>query len=181
MKYQAITWEKYMKEKIMAIVVVLGIICCFFTPTAIGETDEVQGTFTPISTGVAISCNKSTPAFGNIDLGSSAENVSFNVTNDGDTNCSVTMTAQDGAGTWDLVAGTSSPATNDEYCINMNPNATGYLDVFSQQTVASDLPPSGVAWNYTHFDLKVFVSDYTTEGTPGQQTFYANLTASAIS
>ena len=29
--------------------------------------------------------------------------------------------------------------------------------------------------------LKVFVSDYTTEGTPGQQTFFANLTASAVS
>lgn len=164
-------------KKIIAIAICLCILA--YVPTVYGAT-TVTATFTPISTGVAISCNKTAPAFGDIDLGSSGVNESFNLSNIGDTTADVTMTAEHGTGTWDLVAGTSSPATNNEYCANMNPNATGYVDVQTQKTVADDLVPSGL-WNYTHFDMKVFVSDYTSEGTPGQQTFYGNLTASASS
>jgi len=165
-------------KKIIAILMATAIVICM-SSTAFGAT-EVAGTFTPLPSGIEIACNKTAPGFGEITLGTSAENKSFNVTNEGDVNCSVKMTAGDGAGTWSLVAGTESPATNNEYCINVNPNATGYVDAQSEKTISSDLPPAGVAWNYTHFDLKVFVSYYTTEGTPGEQTFYANLTAAEI-
>lgn len=164
-------------KKLIAIAICICI--CAYAPMVYGAT-TVTGTFTPIATGVSISCNKTAPAFGNINLGESKQNISFNVSNVGDTTCDVTMTAEDGSGTWALVAGTSSPATSNQYCVNMNPNATGYVDVQAQKTVADDLVPTGV-WNYTHFDMKVFVSDYTSEGTPGQQTFFANLTASASS
>jgi len=169
-------------KKLIAIAIALSILA--YVPIVSSETDTVTGTFTPISTGVSIACNKTAPAFGNIDLGSNAENISFNVTSDGDTSCSVVMTAgYKGTNTWTLVAGTSSPATTNEYCVNMNPNASGYLDVYTEQTVAAELSPTGVfvPWNYTHFDLKVYISDYTSEGTPAEQTFYANLTAAALS
>jgi hypothetical protein len=168
-----------MKKTIVMLMVVLSTILCM-VPATFGVT-TVTGTFTPIPTGVSIACNKTAPGFGNIALGSNAENISFNVTNEGDVNCSVKMTAGDGAGTWALVAGTTSPATTNQYCVNMNPNLTGYVDVFTEKTVSLDIPPSGNTWNYTRFDLKVFVSDYTNEGTPAQQTFYANLTAAALS
>lgn len=167
-------------------IIVLAIVLCIFAyvPIASSETDTVTGTFTPISTGVSIYCNNTAPAFGNINLGANYVVSKFNVSSDGDTNCSVKMTAgYKDSNTWELVAGTSSPATNDEYCVNMAPNGSGYVDVYTEQTVASDLPPTGVSvpWNYTYFNLKLFVSDYTTEGTPGEQTMYANLTAAAIS
>ena len=165
-------------KKIIAIAIVL---CIFaYMPMVSSETDTVTGTFTPVPTGVSIECNNTSPAFGNINLGESKEKAGFNVTNEGDVNCSVKMTAEDGAGTWTLVAGTASPATTNQYCVNMDPADTGYVDVFTEQTVKADLPPSGSGANYTKFDLKVFISDYTSEGTPAQQTFYANLTAAAL-
>ena len=167
-------------KKITAISIAAAIVMCMI-PTTIGETDVVTGTFTPDPTGVAISCNKTAPGFGEINLGASAANNSFNVTNDGDVNCTVVMNASDGAGTWTLVAGTSSPATTNQYCINVNPNGSGLVDVIDEVSISSDLPPAGIAWNYTHFNLTVFVSDYTNEGSPAQQTFYANLTAAALS
>ena len=168
-------------KKIIALIIVSSILLFTFMPSVMSVDTTVTGTFTPISTGVSIACNKTAPAFGNINLGENKEDVDFNVTNEGDVNCSVTMTAGDGAGTWLLVAGTSSLATSNQYCINMDDNDTGYSDVYTQKTVSSDLPPSGAGWNYTKFDLKVFVSQFTSEGTPGQQTFYSNLTASALS
>lgn len=166
------------KTIIILVIALLTIIC--MTSNGLSDT-TVTGTFTPIPTGVSIACNNTSPGFGNINLGESGEVVDFNLTNEGDVNCSVTQTAEDGAGTWDLVAGTSCPATTNEYCVNMDPQDTGYVDIQTQKTVISDLPPSGSPGNYTKFDLKVFVSDYTNEGTPAQQTFYANLTASALS
>lgn len=166
-----------MRNKILAILITVVLLSAL-VPTAMGETDTVTGTFTPLPTGVSISCNNTAPTFGNINLGSDKEIVYFNVTNTGDVNCSVKMTAEDGAGTWTLVAGTSSPATTNEYCINMDPQDTGYVDVQTEKTVKADLSPSGI--DYTKFDLKVFVSDFTSEGTPDEQTFYANLTASAL-
>ncbi len=172
-------------KKIIATLIAMAVVICM-SPTAFSAT-EVAGTFTPVPTGVAISCNNTSPAFSNIDLGASGEIKWFNITNDGDTNCTVVTTAQDGVGTWDLVAGTSAPATSNEYCINVNPNGTGYVDAQTEKTIASDIPPSGIesgdgTWhNVTKFDLKVFISDYTSEGTPGEQVFFVNLTASAIS
>jgi len=165
-------------KKILAIIIATVIIG--FLPT-VNSTTTVTGTFTPVATGVSIACNNTAPTFGNINLGSSAENLSINVTNDGDTNCSVTMTAEDGPGTWALVAGTTSPATSNEFCINGDFDDAGYVDVQTEKTVASDLSPQGGGRYHVKIDLKVFVSDYTSEGSPSQQTFYANLTASAIS
>ena len=150
-------------------------------PSTVKGATEVQGTFTPTGASISIDCNKTAPAFGNINLGSNGENLSFNVTNEGNVACTVVMTAGQGTGGWTLVAGTASPATTNEYCINMNPNATGYVDAQSEQTIVSYLKPSEGGVNYTYFDLKLFISDFTNEGTPGQQTFYANLTASEAS
>lgn len=165
-------------RKLVVIAIVLGIF--LYMPTAFGAT-TVTGTFTPIPTGVSIQCNNTSPGFGNIDLGASGIINDFNVSNDGDVNCSVTMHAENGSGTWQLAAGTSSPATTNEFCVNMDPDDGGYDDVYTAQTVAADIPPSGGGTNYSHFDVQVFVSDFTNEGTPGQQTFYTNLTAAAIS
>lgn len=164
-------------KKLIAIVLVL----CIFAhmPTAFGAT-TVTGTFTPIPTGVSIACNNTSPGFGNINLGENKAIDQFNVSNDGDVNCSVVMTAQEGAG-WSIVAGTGSPATSNEYCVNMDPWDSSYVDVYTQKTVSSDIPPAGAGTNYTYFNLTVFVSDFTTEGIPGEQTFYTNLTASALS
>ena len=167
------------KQIIIAIVVLICL--ALYSPSAFSAT-TVTGTFTPSGASLSIACNKTAPAFGSVNLGSSAENLSFNVTNEGNVACSVTMTAEQGPpGNWTLVAGTSSPATNDEYCVNMNPNATGYVDVQSQQTVVSYLKPSGGGVNYTYFDLKLHLSDFTNEESPDEQTFYANLTASEAS
>ena len=167
------------KEKIVAIGITLCILS--WTPSVLGAT-TVTGTFTPIPTGVSIACNKTSPAFGEINLGASKANDSFNLTNEGDVNCSVTMTAEgDASGGWDLVAGTSSPATSDEFCINMDPHTGSYVDVQAIKTVSADIPPSGAGTNYSYFNLTVFVSDFTTQGTPGAQTFYTNLTAAALS
>ena len=168
---------KNTKKTIKMLVVAMAIVCA--SPMVFSAT-TVTGTFTPTSSGISIACNKTAPTFGDIALGANAENTSFNVTNEGATNCSVKMTAGEGAGTWTLVAGTASPATTNQYCINVNPNASGYVDAQAEQTISSDLPPAGIAWNYTHFDLKVFVSEYTNEGAPEEQTFYANLTAAEI-
>lgn len=165
-------------KKLIAIAIAATLILAF-TTIAGGETDQVQGTFTPTGGTVAISCNKTTPAFGNINLGASAVNHSFNVSNDGTTNVSVVTTAAS-AGDWALVAGTSSTAASDEYCVNMDPGG-GYVDIYTQQTIIADMIPAGTGTNYTFFNLTVFVSDFTTQGTPSQQTFYTNLTAAAVS
>jgi len=166
-------------KKIIAVLIAIAVVICM-SPTVFSAT-EVAGTFTPIPTGVSIACNNTSPAFGNINLGASYQVTLFNVTNEGDVNCSIVTTAGDGAGTWTLVAGTSSPATNNEYCVNINISDAGYVDAYTEKTVSSDLPPAGAGGNYTHFNLTVFISDFTTEGTPGEQTFYTNLTASALS
>jgi len=165
-------------KKLIAIVIVMGIFS--YMPTVLGAT-TVTGTFTPVPTGVSILCNNTSPGFGNIDLGASGIVNDFNITNEGDVNCSVTMHAENESGSWTLVAGTSSPATTNEYCVNMDPDNGGYDDVYIAKTVVADMPPSGGGANYTEFDLQVFVSDFTNEGTPGQQTFFANLTAAAVS
>ena len=178
-KYQNKIMEKRHMKKITAISIAAAIVMCMI-PTTIGETDVVTGTFTPTSTGVSISCNKTAPTFGDIALGASAANNSFNVTNDGATNCTIVTTAGDGAGNWTLVAGTASLATTNQYCININISSAGYLDAYSQQTISSDLPPAGGGTNYTSFNLTVFVSDFTSEGVPDEQTFYTNLTAAAL-
>jgi hypothetical protein len=170
-----------MMKKTIAVLTTLVLISTV-TPV-LGGDEDIAGTFTPVSSGISISCNNTSPGFGNIALNGEKEITDFNLSNEGDTNCSVTMTAEDGAGTWTLVAGTDSPATTNEYCVNMDPQDGGYVDVQAQKTVISDLPPAGAAnWgNCTFFDMKVHASKYTNEGTPGQQTFYANLTASALS
>lgn len=162
-------------KKVLAIAVMMCIILCFI-PIAESDT-TVTGTFTPISTGISIYCNKTAPGFGNVNLGESAENISFNVTNEGDVNCSVTMTAEDGAGNFSLVAGTSSPSGADKYCVNMNPALAGYVDVYTQQTIVADMPAAGEVGNYTRFDLKIYLSTSASEQAPPQQTFFANLTA----
>lgn len=172
--------EKRKMIKRIAIFAIAIILCMGMMPVALSAT-TVTGTFTPLPTGISISCNNTAPAFGNINLNSEKEVSNFNLSNDGDTNCSVTMTAIHSAGTWTLVAGTSSPATTNQYCVNMDPNDAGYVDVQAQKTIVSDLPPSGAGTNYTKFDLKVIISQFTDEGAPAQQTFFANLTASAIS
>ena len=163
-------------------IILVGLIFLFgFMPVEIAETDvAVTGTFTPTPSGVSISCNNTSPIFGAINLGGNGIVGAINVSNDGDVNCSVTMQAEDGAGTWTLVAGTSSPATTNEYCLNVNPADMGYVDAYSEQTISSDLPPSGAGQNYTYFHLKLYVSQYTDEGTPSQQTLYSNLTASSL-
>lgn len=160
-------------------IIIMAIIISMMPVTTSSTT--VTGTFTPLSSGISIACNNTAPAFGNVNLNSNKEVSNFNLTNEGDTNCSVVMTAVHSAGTWTLVAGTSSPATSNQYCVNMDPNDAGYVDVQAEKTVVSDLPPAGAGTNYTKFDLKLFVSQFTDEGTPGQQTFFTNLTASAIS
>jgi len=168
-----------MKEKIIAMLMVtlLGVISLM--PVTTCDT-TVTGTFTPSSSGVSITCNNTTPSFGSIALGGNNEVSFINVSNNGDTNCTVTMTAGEGPGTWTLVSGTSSPATTNEFCVNMDPNDAVYADVFTEQTISSDLSPPGTVVYYTKFDLKVFVSSFTDEGSPGEQTFYANLTAAAL-
>jgi len=168
---------KNTKKIIKMLVLAIAIVCA--SPVVFSAT-TVTGTFTPLPSGVSIACNNTSPAFGVIALGGNNETTNFNLTNEGDVNCSVKMTAQDGAGTWSLVAGTSSPATNNEYCVNMDPQDGGYVDVQAEKTVIADLPPSGGGINYTKFDLTLFVSSFTSEGSPAQQTFYANLTASAL-
>lgn len=165
-------------KKTIAMLIAIAIVVCM-SPTAYSAT-TVTGTFTPTSSGVSILCNNTSPAFSAINLGASGIITAFNVTNEGDTNCSVKMTAGEGAGTWSLVAGTSSPATTNEYCVNMDGPEAGYVDVQAEKTVITDLMPSGAGTNYTSFDLKVFVSDFTSEGEPEEQTFYANLTAAAL-
>ena len=166
-------------KKIIA-VMVATIMLAVATPTVFGAT-TVTGTFTPSSSGVSIACNRTSPAFGSIALNSEGSIENIYVNNTGDTNCSVTMTAEDGSGTWSLVAGTDSPATSNEYCVNMKVEDGAFQDVQTQKTVSSDIPPSGAGTNYTYVALKVHVSKYTSEGTPGEQTFFTNLTASAIS
>jgi len=167
-------------KKIITIMTAM-ILLATVTPVLAGDED-ITGTFTPSSSGISIACNETSPAFGSISLNSEGELKNFNVTNEGDTNCSVAMTAEDGAGTWTLVAGTDSPATTNEYCVNVAvPSGGGYSDAQSEQSISSDLPPAGATGNYTSFDLKVHASKYTNEGTPGEQTFYTNLTASALS
>lgn len=167
-------------KKIIVVLIAIAIVTCMIS-TVTSETDTVTGTFTPTPTGVSIACNNTSPAFGNINLGSNGEVSYFNVTNEGDVNCTVVTTAGDGAGTWTLVAGTSSPATTNQYCVNIDIADAGYVDAYTEKTISSDLPPAGSGTNYTKFDLKVFISDYTSEGTPGSQTFYTNLTAAALS
>lgn len=182
--------NKHMKwtKKTMVILVAVAMVGAVLstttriTPSTVKGATEVLGTFTPTGASLSIACNKTTPAFGNINLGSSGENLSFNVTNEGNVACTVVMTAGQGTGGWTLVAGTvTSPATTNEYCVNMNPNATGYVDVQVEKTVVDYLKPSEGGVNYTYFDLKLFISEFTNEGTPGEQTFYANLTASEAS
>ena len=170
--------ENTTMKKIMAIGVSLLLIGVFM-PSVIGVDEAITGTFTPIGTGISISVNNTSPAFGNINLGENATVTDINVTNTGTANCSVTCNASDGAGTWTLVAGTSSPATNDQYCTNIKVTDGAYVDVIDEVTVSSDIPPDGV--NYTYYALKLLVSDFTTEETPSEQTMYANLTASAVS
>ena len=172
-----------MKDRNEKKLIVIGVALCVLScvSTAFGAT-TVTGTFTPIPTGVSISCNETTPAFGNIDLGSSKAIDTFNITNTGDVNCSVVMIAEyDASQTWTLVAGTSSPATNNEYCINMDPHTGSYVDVYTEKTDDADIMPQGAGNNSALFNLTVFCSDFTSEGTPGEQTFYTNLTAAALS
>lgn len=169
-----------MKKQIIVLMTVVTMIAICVSPV-VSSVTTVTGTFTPIPTGVSIACNQTAPAFGNINLGSNKENLSINITNDGDVSCSVVTTAGQGTGGWTLVAGVASPGTTDEYCINMDPEDAGYLDVYTEQTVASELKPTGSGLYHVKMDLKVFVSSYTTEGSPGIQTFYTNLTAAAIS
>ena len=164
-------------KKIIVILILAGISACMM-PISNSQT-TVTGTFTPLSSGVSIACNNTAPNFGNINLNSNKAITGFNLTNTGNVNCSVTMTAGEGAGTWTMIAGTSSPAATNRYCVNMNPALAGYVDVYTIKTVIADLHPSGTKW--MHFDLKVYTSQFTSEGTPAQQTFYANLTAAAIS
>ena len=169
--------ENTTMKKIMAIGISLLLVGVFM-PSVFSADTEITGTFTPIGTGISISVNNTSPAFGNIDLGGNASVTDINVTNTGSANCSVTCNASDGTGTWTLVAGTASPATNDQYCTNIKVAAGAYEDVINEVNVSLDLPPDGV--NYTYFALKLFVSDFTTEETPGEQMMYANLTASAL-
>jgi len=166
------------KQIIIAMVIVVCLLA--YTPTVHSAT-TVTGTFTPTGGSVSIAVNQTAPAFGNIALGASAENLSINITNDGTVNCSVVTTAGDGPGTWELVAGTSSPATSDQFCINMDPEDASYVDIYTEQTVIADMRPLTAGLWHVKVDLKVFVSEFTTEGTPGQQTFYANMTAAALS
>lgn len=170
-----------MKKQII-IAIVIAAILSVYAPVVHSETDEVTGTFTPIPSGIGIDVNVSARVFGNIDLGSSGENLSTNITSTGDVNCSVVTTAEQGPpGNWTLVAGTSSPATSDQYCVNMDPEDAGYVDIYTEQTVIAVMTPQGAGTWHVKVDLKIFVSDFTNEEAPEEQTIYANMTAAAIS
>ena len=163
-------------KQIFAAIVALSMVCLAM-PMVLGADVTVTGTFTPNPSGYSIGCNVTSPAFGSINLGSNGALTNFAVNNTGDQNCSVTMQAGEGAGTWTLVAGTASPTGTNQFCINTAiPSGGAYVDALTERTVTSDLSPAGSA----SFDLKVFVGTITDEGTPGAQTFYSNLTAAAL-
>jgi len=166
-------------KKILAAVVALAIISCFLIPLVTAAT-TVTGTFTPQST-VAINVNNTSPGFGNVNVGENGTISNINITNFGDTACTVVTTAEEGMIDWDLVAGTTNPTGVNEFCVNMF-NRSGYgsnwYDIQAEKSVTKKLNVTGVNW--TLYDLKVMVGTNTDQGTPAEQTFYANLTAAAI-
>ena len=151
-----------------------------FLPMSMAD-EEISGTFTPTGGSLSIHVNNTTPAFGSINLGASGQVSNINVTNRGTVNASITCTAQKGPNDWALVAGTNSPTGTNQFCININVAGGGWLDIQSQQTVSADLPPTPQSVNGTYYALKVFVGEYTNQGTPSEQTVYANLTVTAVS
>jgi len=165
-------------KKILAIGIALLMVS--FLPMSMAD-EEISGTFTPTGGTLSISVNNTTPAFGSINLGASSQVSDINVTNDGTVNASITCTAQKGPNDWELVAGTASPTGTNQFCINMKVEAGGFVDIQSQQTLSADLPPTPYTANSTYYALKVFVGEYTNQGTPSEQTVYANLTVTAVS
>jgi len=166
-------------KKMKAILVIAAIMTALTLPLVTADT-TITGTFTPQGT-VAIHCNVSAPAFSNIDLDANATVSMINITNFGDTDCTVVTTAV-GVGDWSLVAGTDNPTGSNQYCVNMYNRSgygSGWYDIQAEKSITKCLNATGV--NYTHFDLKVYCGTNTDEGTPSQQTFYTNLTAAAIS
>lgn len=162
-------------KKIFAVLIAISMVC-LATPMVLADT-TVTGTFTPSPSGFSISCNQTSPAFGSIDLGSSGEITHIAVNNTGDQNCSVDTTAGEGSGTWTLTAGTASPTGTNQYSVNAAiPSGGAYADAYTQKAVSADLSPAG----NIDIDMKVFVGTVTDEATPGQQTFYCNLTAAAL-
>ncbi len=109
-------------RKIIAILVIGAIMTALTLPIVMADT-TITGTFTPQGT-VAINCNVSTPSFGNIDLDGEVTISMINITNFGDTDCTVVTTAI-GVGDWSLVAGTDNPVGQNQYCVNMF-NRSGY-------------------------------------------------------
>lgn len=162
-------------KKILAVLTAISMVL-LATPMVLADT-TITGTFTPNPSGFSIACNQTSPAFGSINLGSSGEITAIAVNNTGDQNCSVTTIAGEGAGTWSLTAGTSSPTGTNQYSVNVAiPSGGAYADAYTEKTVSADLPPAG----NVDIDMKVYVGTVTDEGTPGQQTFYCNLTAAAL-
>jgi len=166
-------------KKMKAILVIAAIMAALTLPLVTADT-TITGTFTPQGT-VAINCNETSPAFSNINLNANATISMINITNFGDTDCTVVTTAV-GVGDWSLVAGTSNPTGQNQYCVNMF-NRSGFgsawYDIQAEKSITKKLNATAVNW--THFDLKVYCGTNTDEGTPSAQTFYTNLTAAAIS
>ena len=166
-------------KKILALIITLAIISSFIIPLVSAAT-TVTGTFTPQST-VAINVNNTSPAFGSVNVGENATIAHINITNFGDTACTVTTTAEEGMDDWDLVAGTDNPTGENQFCINMfnrSGYGSGWYDIETEKAITKQLNVTGVNW--TLYDLKLLVGTNTNQGTPGEQTFYANLTAAAI-
>jgi len=171
--------QKDMK-KITTILAICVIMTVLTFPIAMSASDvTVTGSFSPQST-IAISCNNTAPAFGDIALAANGTVSHLNITNDGTSDCSVTTTAAGTIGAnWTLKSGTYCPSEANNYSINLY-NWTEYAawsDIYTEKTIISPLNATGNKWG--EFDLRLFVGNESSTG-PGAQTCYTNLTAAAI-
>ena len=158
-------------------------------PSVLGASSAaITGTFTP-SGSLDIICNVSAPDFGTINLAESAITYNITVQNVGDTACSISTQAVNDTG-WAIVAGNYSPAGLNSYSVailnysrGVVESKTNYLDISAGSYLinGSFAATGGDQINKTWYNLQVYVGNATDEGTPGAQTFWANVTAAALS
>jgi len=163
---------------LFAIMILIGM----YVPLALGaSTSTVTGSFTPSAT-LAISCNYTSAPMGTISLASGAwiHNTSgaYNLTNVGEVNCSVTIQSGNGSGHYNLTANSSLTGVTDKFAVNIHVAGTSH-DILGGYTLSSDLGTAANE-NRTNFNMSVYLSTFTSqEG--AEQTFYANMTAAALS
>jgi len=170
-----------MNRKILVLLVIVLSIGVYI-PVAFGaSTVVVTGTFTPSAT-LAIDCNYTSAPMGTVNLAEGAwiTNTSgaYNLTNVGEVNCSVTIQVGNGTGHYNATANTSLVGATDKFAVNVHIADTAH-DIIGAYTLSSDLG-TAANQNRTNFNISVYLSTFTSQaGT--EQTFYANMTAAALS